>query len=98
VTKERRRSRLRPMARLDRLGTAKGVLQIGAIIGGEFSYELIQAVTEHLPSGGLAFYNRFAGCTTKGGKPISMLTWTGNLSWVGVLMSVSGSTSNVVCW
>ena len=32
------------MARLDRLGPAKEVIQIGAVIGGEFSYELIRAV------------------------------------------------------
>ncbi|MBV8054824.1 MAG: AAA family ATPase [Deltaproteobacteria bacterium] len=32
------------MARLDRLGPAKEVIQIGAVIGGEFSYELLQAV------------------------------------------------------
>jgi predicted ATPase len=32
------------MARLDRLGTAKEILQIGAVIGGEFSYELLHAV------------------------------------------------------
>jgi predicted ATPase/class 3 adenylate cyclase len=32
------------MARLDRLGPAKDVIQIGAVIGGEFSYELLQAV------------------------------------------------------
>jgi class 3 adenylate cyclase/predicted ATPase len=32
------------MARLDRLGPAKEVIQIGAVIGGEFSYELIHAV------------------------------------------------------
>jgi class 3 adenylate cyclase/tetratricopeptide (TPR) repeat protein len=32
------------MARLDRLGAAKEVLQIGAVIGSEFSYELLQAV------------------------------------------------------
>ena len=32
------------MARLDRLGTAKEVIQIGAVIGGEFSYELLHAV------------------------------------------------------
>ena len=32
------------MARLDRLGPAKGVLQIGAIIGSDFSYELLHAV------------------------------------------------------
>jgi class 3 adenylate cyclase len=32
------------MARLDRLGPAKEILQIGAVIGGEFSYELLQAV------------------------------------------------------
>jgi len=32
------------MARLDRLGAAKEVLQTGAVIGGEFSYELLQAV------------------------------------------------------
>jgi class 3 adenylate cyclase/tetratricopeptide (TPR) repeat protein len=32
------------MARLDRLGPAKEVIQIGAIIGGEFSYELLRAV------------------------------------------------------
>jgi class 3 adenylate cyclase/tetratricopeptide (TPR) repeat protein len=32
------------MARLDRLGSAKEVAQIGAVIGGEFSYELLHAV------------------------------------------------------
>jgi tetratricopeptide (TPR) repeat protein len=32
------------MARLDRLGPAKELLQIGAVIGGEFSYELLHAV------------------------------------------------------
>jgi predicted ATPase/class 3 adenylate cyclase len=32
------------MARLDRLGPAKEIIQIGAVIGGEFSYELLQAV------------------------------------------------------
>ncbi len=33
------------MARLDRLGTAKGVAQMGATLGREFSYELLQAVS-----------------------------------------------------
>jgi predicted ATPase len=33
------------MARLDRLPTAKGVAQLGATLGREFSYELIQAVS-----------------------------------------------------
>jgi len=32
------------MARLDRLGPAKKVIQIGAVIGSEFSYELLHAV------------------------------------------------------
>jgi class 3 adenylate cyclase len=32
------------VARLDRLGTAKEVAQIGAVIGAEFSYELLRAV------------------------------------------------------
>jgi predicted ATPase len=32
------------MARLDRLGPAKEVAQLGAVIGNEFSYELLQAV------------------------------------------------------
>jgi class 3 adenylate cyclase/tetratricopeptide (TPR) repeat protein len=32
------------MARLDRLGSAKEVIQIGAVIGGEFSYDLLHAV------------------------------------------------------
>ena len=32
------------MARLDRLGPAKEVIQIGAVLGSEFSYELLQAV------------------------------------------------------
>src|SRR5216683_1391766 len=32
------------MARLDRLGPAKEVIQIGAVIGSEFSYELLHAV------------------------------------------------------
>jgi class 3 adenylate cyclase/tetratricopeptide (TPR) repeat protein len=42
------------MARLDRLGLAKEVIQIGAVIGSEFSYELLHAVhpmgTEELQS------------------------------------------------
>ena len=33
------------MARLDRLGTAKEIAQLGATIGREFSYELLQAVS-----------------------------------------------------
>jgi predicted ATPase/class 3 adenylate cyclase len=33
------------MARLDRLGTAKGVAQLGATLGREFSYELLRAVS-----------------------------------------------------
>jgi predicted ATPase len=32
------------MTRLDRLGPAKEIIQIGAVIGGEFSYELLHAV------------------------------------------------------
>ena len=32
------------MARLDRLGPAKEVLQIGSVIGSEFSYELLHAI------------------------------------------------------
>jgi tetratricopeptide (TPR) repeat protein len=32
------------MARLDRLGDAKELLQMGAVLGGEFSYELLRAV------------------------------------------------------
>ncbi|HEY1851950.1 MAG TPA: AAA family ATPase, partial [Candidatus Binataceae bacterium] len=32
------------MARLDRLGEAKEIAQVAAVIGGEFSYELLQAV------------------------------------------------------
>ena len=32
------------MARLDSLGPAKQVAQVGAVIGSEFSYELIHAV------------------------------------------------------
>jgi predicted ATPase/class 3 adenylate cyclase len=32
------------MARLDRLGAAKELIQVGAVIGSEFSYELIHAV------------------------------------------------------
>ena len=32
------------MARLDRLGSAKEVAQVGAVLGGEFSYELLRAV------------------------------------------------------
>ncbi|MGA9722128.1 MAG: adenylate/guanylate cyclase domain-containing protein [Candidatus Binatus sp.] len=34
------------MARLDRLGSAKEVAQIASVIGREFSYELLQAVSE----------------------------------------------------
>jgi predicted ATPase/class 3 adenylate cyclase len=33
------------MARLDRLGTAKEIAQLGATIGREFSYELLQAIS-----------------------------------------------------
>ena len=33
------------MARLDRLGTAREVAQLGATVGREFSYELLQAVS-----------------------------------------------------
>jgi predicted ATPase len=32
------------MARLDRLGSAKEVAQVGAVIGSEFFYELLHAV------------------------------------------------------
>jgi class 3 adenylate cyclase/tetratricopeptide (TPR) repeat protein len=32
------------MARLDRLGRGKEVIQVGAVIGGEFSYELLHAI------------------------------------------------------
>jgi predicted ATPase len=32
------------MARLDRLGAAKDIIQVGAVLGGEFSYELLHAV------------------------------------------------------
>jgi predicted ATPase len=32
------------MARIDRLGPGKEVIQVGAVIGSEFSYELIHAV------------------------------------------------------
>ena len=32
------------MARLDRLGSAKEVAQVGAVLGGDFSYELLRAV------------------------------------------------------
>jgi predicted ATPase len=32
------------MARLDRLGAAKDVIQVGAVLGGEFSYELLHAI------------------------------------------------------
>ena len=32
------------LARLDRLGPAKEVIQVGAVVGSEFSYELIHAV------------------------------------------------------
>src|SRR6266700_3796805 len=34
------------MARLDRLVTAKGIAQIGAIIGRQFSYALLQTVSQ----------------------------------------------------
>jgi predicted ATPase len=34
------------MARLDGLGTAKGIAQIGSVIGREFSFELLSAVAE----------------------------------------------------
>ena len=32
------------MARLDRLSTARELAQLGAVLGREFSYELLQAV------------------------------------------------------
>jgi predicted ATPase len=34
------------MARLDRLATAKGIAQLGAAVGRQFSYELLQAVAQ----------------------------------------------------
>jgi predicted ATPase len=34
------------MARLDRLVTAKGIAQYAAVIGRQFSYELLQAVSQ----------------------------------------------------
>ena len=34
------------MARLDRLMTAKGIAQLGAVIGRQFSYDLLQAVSQ----------------------------------------------------
>ncbi|PXW85723.1 tetratricopeptide repeat protein [Nitrosomonas sp. Nm84] len=34
------------MERVDRLGSSKGIVQIGAAIGREFSYELLQAIAE----------------------------------------------------
>jgi predicted ATPase/class 3 adenylate cyclase len=34
------------MARLDRLMTAKGIAQLGAVIGPQFSYDLLQAVSQ----------------------------------------------------
>jgi len=34
------------MARLDRLATAKGLAQLGAVVGWQFSYELLQAVAD----------------------------------------------------
>ena len=40
------------MARLDRLGSAREVVQVGAAIGREFSYELLAAVAD-LPDAGL---------------------------------------------
>jgi predicted ATPase len=33
------------MARLDRLAAVKAIAQLGATLGGEFSYELLQAVS-----------------------------------------------------
>jgi predicted ATPase len=33
------------MARLDRLGAAKEIAQVGAVLGREFSYELLHAVS-----------------------------------------------------
>jgi len=37
------------MARLDRLGQAKQVIQLGAVIGNNFSYELLRAVDPIVP-------------------------------------------------
>lgn len=34
------------MARLDRLGTAKGIAQVGSVIGRQFSYSLLQALVD----------------------------------------------------
>ena len=42
------------MARLDRLGAAKEIAQIGAVIGSEFSYELLQAVSPIAEDGSAA--------------------------------------------
>src|SRR4029434_4565134 len=35
------------MARLDRLGTAKGLAQLGATIGRQFAYPLLREVAQH---------------------------------------------------
>ena len=50
------------MARLDRLGTAKEVAQIGAAIGREFSYALIAAVYSHPPLALGSVPRRIDGC------------------------------------
>ena len=52
------------MARLDRLGAAKEIAQVGATIGREFTYELLQAVsplTEDTSAGATAISRGGAG-------------------------------------
>jgi class 3 adenylate cyclase/tetratricopeptide (TPR) repeat protein len=48
------------MARLDRLGPAKEVIQIGAVIGAEFSYELLHAIH---PVGAVELQNALRSAT-----------------------------------
>ena len=47
------------MARLDRLPTAKSVAQLGAVLGREFAYALIQALT---PLGETALQSQLEQC------------------------------------
>jgi predicted ATPase len=57
------------MARLDRLGAAKGIAQMGATIGREFTYDLIQAVSPL--QGSLA-----AGVETISGSGVGVSEWS----------------------
>ena len=60
------------MARLDRLATVKGLAQLGATLGREFTYDLLQAVspgTRGPCNGGSTSWSRRSFCTKQVCRP-----------------------------